>query len=212
LLEIMAKSLLIGYSGAMMPGSLLTYTIDKSLTGGARSGLIISIGHSLLELVLVVAILFGFGELLTANLTQIIIGFVGGMLLFWMGYGMIRDAWQNKLQVAATEHVKGETKNQLIAGAAISAANPYFIVWWAVIGLGLIMAAYTSFGIPGVIVFYIGHILADITWYSFVAFAAGRFSRFLVGPSYRCVIAGLGGMLIFFGAGFIWSGFQLLQL
>ncbi len=211
MLSILLQSLLIGYSGAMMPGSLLTYTIDKSLTGGTKSGLVISIGHSLLELALVAAILFGFGELLTANMTQIVIGFGGGALLAWMGYGMIRDAWQNKLTIA-TGQVKGQAKNELIAGAAISAANPHFVVWWAVIGLGLIMAAYNSFGIPGVVIFYLGHITADITWYCFVGFTAGRFSRYLTGRAYRFVIAGLGGMMVLLGVGFVANGIRLLEL
>ena len=49
MVEIFLQSLLIGYSGAMMPGSLLTYTLDKSIKSGPKAGLIISIGHALLE-------------------------------------------------------------------------------------------------------------------------------------------------------------------
>lgn len=59
MIAIFIKSLLIGYSGAIMPGSMLTYTIDKSMRHGAKSGLLVSLGHSLIELFLVMFLFMG---------------------------------------------------------------------------------------------------------------------------------------------------------
>ncbi len=44
------QSLLIGYSGAVMPGPLLTYNINQSMRVGVRSDLILVAGFTLLEL------------------------------------------------------------------------------------------------------------------------------------------------------------------
>jgi threonine/homoserine/homoserine lactone efflux protein len=85
LIQIFLKSLIIGYSGALMPGSLLTYTIDKSIRNGAKAGLIISIGHALLELILVLLLLFGFGRYLGTELAKTIIGIAGGLVLSLFG-------------------------------------------------------------------------------------------------------------------------------
>lgn len=50
MITLFLKSLIIGYSGAVMPGSIFTYTVDKSLRNGAMSGLLVSLGHAFLEL------------------------------------------------------------------------------------------------------------------------------------------------------------------
>ena len=40
MVEIFFKSMLIGYSGAIMPGSLLTYVVEKSIKTGAKAGIL----------------------------------------------------------------------------------------------------------------------------------------------------------------------------
>ena len=77
LVKIFIQSLLIGYSGAVMPGSLLTYTLERSMQVGVKAGFLVSIGHTLLELLLVMLIFFGFGPYLSTNLAQISIGLLG---------------------------------------------------------------------------------------------------------------------------------------
>ncbi len=210
MVSIFLQSLLIGYSGAMMPGSLLTYTIDRSIKAGAKSGPLIVIGHSLLELVIVVLIFAGAGRVLATDTAQMIIGFAGGLVLNLMGIGMIRDALLNRLTInteSRPEHVKS---SMIAAGAIISAANPYFIFWWAVIGLGLILSAYKAFGIAGVVIFYLGHTLADLTWYSFISYLISKTRRFINLKIYKVVIIALGLCLCGFGISFIAGGFKYL--
>ncbi len=61
MLQVFIQSLLIGYSGAVMPGSLLTFTIDRSLKyGGAGPAMLVPLGHVGVEALLVVAIFFRF--------------------------------------------------------------------------------------------------------------------------------------------------------
>lgn len=204
MIEVFANSLLIGYSGAVMPGSLLTYTIDKSIKKGAKSGLIISLGHSLLELLVVVLIFVGVGSYLATETAQMIIGFIGGIVLGFLGITMLRDAYLNKvgINLPSTQAAKGGG-NMLVAGAVISASNPYFAFWWAAVGLGLILAAYRSFGLAGVILFYTGHIMADITWYCFISFLISRTRRFISQHVYRVIIVVLGLCLVGFGVRFL---------
>lgn len=203
MVSIFFQSLLIGYSGALMPGSLLTYTIDRSIKSGAKSGPLVIVGHSLLELVIVILIFAGAGRILATDTAQMIIGFAGGLALNLMGIGMVKDALQNKITIN-TEAVAGRGNGSMIAaGALISAANPYFIFWWAVIGLGLILSAYKAFGVLGVILFYLGHTLADLSWYSLVAFLISRTRRFINLKIYKMVIILLGLCLCGFGINFI---------
>ncbi len=202
MLAIFAKSLLVGYSGAVMPGSLLAYVIDRSIRKGGNSGVLAAIGHALLELAVVIALILGADVLLTSNAAQIIIGIAGGTFLCWMAFTMIRDALKNKL-IMETAAVTSKKDNPILKGAVLSGSNPYFLIWWAIIGLSLIVEAYAAFGIIGVLVFYIGHILADFTWYMLVSFGVSKTRKFIDPKVHRIITGVLGTVVLVLGFSFI---------
>ena len=210
MVSIFLQSLLIGYSGAMMPGSLLTYTIDRIIKSGAKSGPLIVLGHSLLELIIVVLIFAGAGRILATETAQMIIGFAGGLVLNIMGITMVRDAVLNKLTINTESNTNHGKSGMIVAGAVISAVNPYFAFWWAVIGLGLILSAYKAFGIIGIVLFYLGHMLADLSWYSFISYIISKTRRFINLKIYKYVIIALGLCLCGFGISFIVGGIKYL--
>lgn len=204
MLAIYITALTIGFSGAMMPGSLLTYTLKQSLAAGKRAGFVIVAGHALLELLLLILIFLGFDAVLRSDYAQISIGLVGGALLLFMGYDMIRGAVKNTLHVK-TDGVSSKSGSLLLSGAVLSASNPFFLIWWAIVGLGLLTEAYKAFGIAGVCIFYIGHISADFIWYGTISVIVGTTRKFIPEKPYRIMIALLGGVLLFFGGRFMYS-------
>ncbi len=207
---LFTSAFVVGLSGAMMPGSLLTYTIRKSLTVGPRAGFIIAAGHALLELVLVVVIFMGFGIILQSEPIQIGIGIVGGFLLAWMGMDMLLGSIRNKVSVK-TDNEQARSGNMVLSGMLISAANPYFLLWWAVVGLGFLLQAYESFGIFGVVIFFLGHATADFGWYALVSGIVGTTRRFISEKPYRVILIILGALLIFFGGKFVFEAVRTLM-
>lgn len=208
--QIFFQSLLTGYSGAMMPGSLLTYTIDRSIKSGPVTGFLISVGHSLLELVVVVFLLSGTGSFLGTEAAQMVIGFIGGIILNFFGISMIKDAYQNNININIDAKSEKESRGLIAGGIIISLSNPYFIFWWATVGLGLLLDAYASFGMIGVILFYFGHIFSDISWYSFISVFISRTKKFINQKAYRVIIAVLGICLCGFGISFIVNSYRRL--
>ena len=206
---IFLTALTVAFSGAMMPGPLLTYTIRQSLNSGPNSGFIIMVGHALLELVLIALIFMGFDIVLQSDTAQISIGIIGGLLLTYMGSDMIFNSLRNRIKIDLNDQ-KCNNRNMLFSGIVISAANPYFLLWWAIIGLGFLIAAYKSFGAAGVIVFYIGHILADFIWYGSISIIVGTTRQFIKENLYRLIIVILGCLLIFFGLRFFYNAMILL--
>lgn len=186
-----------------MPGSLLTYTLDKSIKTGAKAGILISIGHALLELALVILIFLGVGKYLGTSVAQMIIGILGGLVLIFFGAGMVKDIAKGNISIDFNKPSDGKYGNIVVGGALISASNPYFIIWWAAVGLGLIMNAYNSFGIAGVVLFYTGHILSDFTWYCFISILISKTRTFINLKVYKIVIAVLGVCLVGFGLSFL---------
>lgn len=204
------KALAVGFSGAVMPGSLLTYTLKQSLTTGKRSGWIIAAGHAILELLLIILIFLGFDTILNSNYAIIGIGIIGGALLMYLGCDMIRSAIKNTAKVTVDDGKPG-SQNMLVSGFLISASNPYFLVWWTSVGLAFVMKSYTLFGITGVAVYYLGHICADFIWYGTISTIIGTTKKFINEKAYRIIIGMLGLILVVFGSYFLFDAAILLM-
>lgn len=207
---LFVSAFVVGLSGAMMPGSLLTYTIRKSLSDGPRAGFIIIAGHMLLEMVLVFGIFHGLDMVLQSRQAQVGIGLGGGVLLAYMGIDMIRSSVKNKLTVQMDSDKTG-SGSMVVYGIILSATNPYFLLWWAVIALGFIMQSYNTLGYAGVVIFCLGHFAADIGWYGLVSTVVGKTRKFIKEKPYRIIIDVLGAMLIFFGIKFVWDAVNLIR-
>ena len=202
---IFLKSLLIGYSGAIMPGPMFTYTVEKSIKNGVKTGILVSAGHSILELALIIVIFFGAGKYLSNSIAITAIGLVGGITLVYMGFEMIRDIYLKRVTFDTVSKDSSKHGNMLVAGVVLSATNPYFIIWWSAVGLALIMSAYSTFGIVGILIFYIGHILADISWFTLVAALISKTKHLINMKIYNGVVVALAGCLIYFGTSFFWN-------
>ncbi|MBC8450986.1 LysE family transporter [bacterium] len=189
------QAILISLSGVLAPGPLTVVVVGK----GAKSpyaGALIALGHGIVEFPLMVLILVGLGPLLRHSVAGAIIGLVGGLVLLWMGIGLLRS-----LRAQQGAELYRET-SPLMAGILMSAGNPYFIVWWATVGATLVFRA-SEYGIWQFVVFAIIHWSLDLLWYFFLASASYRGTRilgerFLMGVRLVC-----GLLLLFFGIRFI---------
>lgn len=210
MIAIFLQSLIIGYSGAIMPGSMLTYTIDKSIRHGSKSGLFVSLGHAFLELLLVMFLFVGAGKFLVTDISRTIIGTIGGIVLVYMGFGMIKDVYLNKISLDTRISSDEKQGNMLLAGAVLSASNPYFIIWWSAVSLPLIMNAYASFGVIGILIFYIGHIISDISWFTFVSVIVSKTRSLINIKLYKFIIILLAACLVCFGGRFFYSSIRYI--
>lgn len=193
-----------------MPGPLFTVTVARTAKQGFIASVLLVFGHSLLELLLVVALVLGLGSFMRDKMISAVIASVGGIFLICMGVGMIRDGIKSKLE-ADTNVQTDSTSNHLspsklmLTGALISISNPYWLIWWATIGLAaLTLIGKSSTNIPVAIgAFYIGHILGDIVWYLAVGAAVITGRKLLSNRIYNMIITVCGIFLVFLGASFI---------
>ncbi|MGA2286700.1 MAG: LysE family transporter [Dehalococcoidia bacterium] len=95
------------------------------------------------------------------------------------------------------------------AGVLVSVANPYWIIWWATIGMAYIDKALVH-GPAGVGTFFTAHILSDFAWLSLVAFALVTGRRLMSTPVYRGILMACGAFLIGLGVWFIYSGVSFI--
>ena len=206
LLGIFITSFIVALSGALMPGPLLTTTIGESSRHGSAAGPLLMLGHALLELALIALLFLGLAPLLKNNMVTAIISIVGGIILLWLAYGMFRSLSSLSLD-QETKLTKGGKRRLVAAGIMVSLSNPYWTIWWATIGLAYILQA-RMFGITGVIAFFIGHILADIAWYSFISLTVGSGRKMLTPMIYRGVVAICALFLVGFAVWFLVGGIR----
>lgn len=195
-------SFTIGLSGALMPGPLLTVTVADSARRGFIAGPLLVAGHSILELALVVAVILGVGPILKMPAVMGVIALLGGAVLLWMGVSMMRSAAAATLEVEAD--ARGPLSHPLVSGVLSSASNPYWILWWATIGLGYLLAAMKA-GTIGAAAFFTGHISADFLWYSLISYGVSRGKKILKEKTYQLAIRVCGFLLLLFGAWFLVS-------
>lgn len=200
LIAIFSSAFLIGFSGALMPGPMFALVLSGSSKSGFKAGPLTVLGHGILELALVIGLVLGLGSLLQIETVFKIIGIVGGAVLVYLGIDMIRSIRQAKIDLE--KGGKDPGKSLIFHGIIASLSNPYWIMWWATIGMALILSA-SKYKLWGVIVFFIGHILSDLVWYSSVSFAVDRGRKFLSQKVYKGIIAVCGVFLIGFGIYFI---------
>ncbi len=204
LTAIFISSFIIALSGAIMPGPVLTLTISESTKRGFIAGPLIVLGHAVLEILLLVLLVLGFADLINNPALLGIVGIAGGSVLLCISFDMLKDIRQIRLDLSIGKSARG---GPIIAGILTSLANPYWIIWWATIGLGYVIIS-MKLGFIGVAVFFAGHILADLLWYSAVSLLVSRGRKHISDRIYRGIIGTCAVMLVFFGIYFGVSGMR----
>jgi threonine/homoserine/homoserine lactone efflux protein len=204
LITIFVSSFIIAFSGAMMPGPLLTATISESSQRGFIAGPLLIVGHGILEIMLLAALVLGLAPFLQRSDVFAAVAIAGGVILLWMAAGMFRT-----LPTLTMSPNPGSMRSGSLVmnGAIMSIANPYWIIWWATIGFGYVIYSW-RYGIAGIVVFFTGHILADFVWYSAISAAVGKGRHLFSDGLYRWVIGTCAIVLIIFACYFFYAGVQ----
>jgi len=203
-IETFATAFATGFSGAVTPGPLLIVCAHQTLTAGFGAGMTTIVGHAAAELVIVIVLLAGLARFLKKRPKAFrVVKAVAGVVLLALGVTILIAAPRAKFDVGGGEaHAGGGHALPLLMGAAVSVGNPYFILWWATVGLSLLGQAAKK-GRAGAPTFYVGHILSDFVWFAFIAASLSLGRRAILGEtSYKVLLAASGLFMIAFGAWF----------
>lgn len=188
LVFFLLKTVMISLSGVMAPGAVTTAAIAQ----GARrrwAGMLMSVGHSIVEIPLIFLIMFGLGVLFQAAVFKIAVGLLGGAFLVWMGIGMLRRPDGGD----AASGLAGAT-GPLMTGLILSLSNPYFILWWATVGLNLTLEA-RGLGWTAFLLFALVHSLCDLVWLTILSFASFHGTN-VFGPRVQRIVLQICGVAL----------------
>ncbi len=191
----------ISLSGVLAPGPITALTLVR----GRRdplAGFWINIGHAAVETPLIIALIVGLGPLLEPEIVYRGVSVAGGLVMLGMGGRLLRKGpGENPEPGPGRAH-----KGPIYEGMAMTAFNPYWFLWWLTVGAGLITRA-RAFETPYVFLFMIVlHLLCDLSWGTFLSFAAHRGGSVFQPGTWRRIEKGCGLVLILFAAFFLYGG------
>lgn len=162
----LASVVVISLSGVIVPGPLLAVAVAKG-PEGPHAGALVGLGHGIVELPLIALIALGFGTVFTAPAFRIGAGLLGGLVLLYLGAGIVRARGSLAAGSAGLDH------HAVTSGAVATLVNPYFFFWWATIGAALVLKA-SAWGAAGLLLFGLVHWSCDLGWYWLVTAAISR--------------------------------------
>ncbi len=195
LLSFLGEAVLISLSGVMSPGPITAVAVGR---GGESpyAGVLVAVGHGLVEFPLIALVGWGFGALVERPWVRTGIALAGGVVLLVLGIGMLR----NRRRLGATR--EPEHRLPLVAGLLLSAGNPFVLIWWATVGAALVGRS-LEFGAWGPLVLGAAHWSVDLTWCTFLSVLSYR-GRRTFGPRFQeTVLVLCGAFLMLFGGKYI---------
>ena len=194
--EFAIAVIIISISGVMSPGPLFTANVAYGLKGGAKAGLKMAYGHTVVELPLV--ILLGIGALSFEASSQFkeIISLLGAISLFVFAGIQIRSVLKKPTTVFEGKH------GPFLAGIILSALNPFFLIWWFTIGFKLISDSLVLASFAGIGIMFVFHIWMDYAWLCGVSFLSSKGKKILSNKNYSMFMIAISGVLIYFGITF----------
>ncbi len=196
MIGLLLTIVIVSLSGVMAPGPITAAT----LAAGARNrhaGAWICGGHVAVELPLMLILAGGLGELLESPALRAGIGLAGGGLLVLMGLQLLISLRTADIQPAAAAQ-----RHPLWTGIVLSAANPYFLFWWATVGLKLTGEA-MQFGLAALALFALLHWLCDLGWLEILSLAAFKGFHAFGARSQKVISAVCAAAMLGFGLKFI---------
>ena len=205
-----AEVIVITSSGALSPGPLTVATFSEGAKRGWASGILIALGHTVVELPLVVVLTVGLSSVVYLEGSRSLIALLGGASLLAYSLAQFRDAirlWKSPVEAKA--EVKGS--GSFYVGAVLSAFNPFFLAWWATIGVKLVADALELFEnsvVMAVTTLYASHVWMDYTWLTLLSYL-GYKGRKLGPKTMAAILIFSSVILVYFSITFLLTGIGL---
>jgi threonine/homoserine/homoserine lactone efflux protein len=211
LLDMGLQIILVSASGVLTPGPLFFANLALSKYGGFWSGIKVAIGHTIIELPVI--ILYSL-PLIVLNYPSTIfnmvraISIIGGVSLIVFGiYNVVRTISKNDNFTAADKPSRIE--NPILVGILFTGVNPFFYLWWISVGIKLVSDSLQLLGYPlGIVFLFFVHIWMDYAWLGVSSYFASRGIKIIGSHYHKFIIILLTLPLFYYGINFIVAGLR----
>lgn len=210
-LLFIASVVAISATGALSPGPLSAATLALGVRSGWKSGFLVAVGHTLFELPYVILLATLYNSLVTFIQQQTVkyaLSVVIAAFNTFFAYLLVIDALKYSSGTTSSNS-KSFTRfrNPLIVGLMLTGLNPFFLVWWATVGMPLINNAIKYGLLLGIPIMYLFHVWLDYAWLSFLAYTTYSGGRYIGLTGYKILLITLAFVLILFAINALMTAF-----
>jgi threonine/homoserine/homoserine lactone efflux protein len=199
-ISFLLKAVVISMSGVMAPGPMTAATLAAAVRK-PHAGAMVALGHAVIEMPLIFLIILvaQVEQFLQHDSAKIGIGLAGGAFLIWMGVQILLG-----LVKPSQAGPPPRARSPLVSGIVLSAGNPYFLIWWATVGLALAAQA-RQWGIGALAIFAAVHWLCDLVWLEALSLATYKGAAFLGERVHKVVLGVCAVAILFFAENFLYD-------
>ncbi len=211
LLDMGLQIILVSASGVLTPGPLFFANLALSKYGGFWSGIKIAIGHTIVELPLIILyslpfIVLTFPSTIFSMLK--VISIIGGVSLIVFGIFYVVRTLSKNNNLTATDK-PSRIENPILAGILFTGVNPFFFLWWISVGIKLISDSLQLLGYPlGIVFLFFVHIWMDYAWLGLSSYFTSRGIKIVGSQYHKFIIILLTLPLFYYGINFILAGIR----
>jgi chemosensory pili system protein ChpE len=189
------------------PGTITAQLLRGLGQRGFLWALFLQLG-GLIGLVLWAVIAFVGAAFLVQNMpARVILGATGVLLLLWLGWRALRDAYRGRGGETKAANVRGD----FALGAALTLANPFPVVFWLSVLPTLMATGRATLDPKDIVVFFAGFLVSALLWSVFMSSLIAWGRRFVTPVFFRLVNLVCGLALGFFALKLLWSTLMLLK-
>ncbi|HEU4468752.1 MAG TPA: LysE family transporter [Nitrososphaeraceae archaeon] len=211
LLDMGLQIILVSASGVLTPGPLFFANLALSKYGGFWSGIKIAIGHTIVELPLIILYSLPFIVLTFPSTIFImfkVISIIGGVSLIVFGIFYVVRTLSKNNNLTATDK-PSRIENPILAGILFTGVNPFFFLWWISVGIKLISDSLQLLGYPlGIVFLFFVHIWMDYAWLGLSSYFTSRGIKIVGSQYHKFIIILLTLPLFYYGINFILAGIR----
>jgi threonine/homoserine/homoserine lactone efflux protein len=205
LILFLLNAVVVSLTGVLSPGAITAATINEG-TRNRHAGILVAVGHGIVEFPLMLLILLGMDEILGSTKLKIAIGLVGGSLLTYLAVAMLREVKKISPELEAASLKR---QHPLWIGIMLTACNPLFLGWWASAGLNLVIQA-KELGRLAFALFVGIHWLLDLIWLEVLSYSSYKGAKLLSVTIQKIILSLCGLILLFFAGWFIFVAIETL--
>lgn len=206
LVAILVFSFFASLGAVVSPGPVMAAIVTEAPRQGWRVGPLVAVGHTLLELILVVLLGLSLSFGLATPLARRMIAIAGGLVLIFIGLSYILGTWRGRITLPQADETSPQRSwpSMILLGVVTTVSNPFWYTWWVTVAAGYLAQA-RQLSTLAVAIFYIGHISADFAWDTTLSVATSTGTRYLSARRYQILIVLTGLFMLYLGFVFLRS-------
>ncbi len=216
--ETLIAWFVLSLTGALAPGPLSAAVVMQANRHGRLHGILPMVGHAIVEIGIVAAIVLGVHALpLTQVAISLILGFGGAVIVI---FGMIalreyRITDQTKKLDSPSEIPASTALEATAQGAAVSVLSPYFLLWWFAVGLSSVtmLVAELQTGVGTVLLagtlIYLTHVSTDFLFGVFLTVGTEKATKKAMLGSINWITVVIGVFQLVLGGWFVLQALQI---